>query len=121
VVTNLVLNFFPSFSVGHLHVHDISETHAHHCSNNLSADQLSLNDTWTDDRLSDDVTQPPDVADLFPVAKKPFWHKDEHHGPHFKDFHSGQIPEQDLPPPTLAKDVSKIKPNATAKQLLKIL
>ena len=106
-----------------MHVHDIAETHAHHCSNNLPPDQLLLNDTLTDEQLpdQDDVTQPPDVADLFPVAKKPFWHKDEHHGSHFKDFHGGQVPEQDLPPPTLAKDVSKIKPNATAKQLLKIL
>ena len=116
-------------------MHDLAETHSHFCSNSTAAtaataDQSAWNDHEAKDghAMIDDVTQtPPDVADLFPISKKHFSHKDDHaHAHHHhpdavKDFHGGQVPEQDLPPPTVDKNVPKIKPNATAKQLLKLL
>jgi hypothetical protein len=100
-----------SFAGGHLHVHDISETHSHGFSSNVTnSQQIGLNDTTLFAHHEHDQDHGHDhdhghehghdhdhdfhhLADSGSFTKKPiFPAKDsDHHDSHFKDFHGGEV------------------------------
>ena len=101
------------FAGGHLHVHDISETHSHHghSSNVTNSQQIGLNDTTLFVHPENDHDHGHEhdheqhnhghdhdhdfhhLADVGSFTKKPiFSAKDsDHHDSHFKDFHGGEV------------------------------